>query len=254
STLDPKDHTLDLLNVRYVFAPPVRFGPDASTPNPSIAQTQTADAALSDRSRWREIPERSEATLYSDFRIFENLRALPRAWLIDRVAIAYDGDHLKMIRGELPGRSFDPRVEALVDHSTAEALNPRLLRDADEFGQVRREESKAQKVEIIERRPTRIVIEAAPQKPAILVLSEIAYPGWRVITDGVESQLLRVNYDLRGVELKEGGHRIELIYSPPSIKIGAVVSITTALCLLLLVLSEKRKIKKAELVRAADVV
>jgi hypothetical protein len=208
---------------------------------------QLAQTANFDQSRWREVEQRSETKSYRDFRVFENLRSMPRAWLADRVQVAYEGDQLKLIRGEL-GDSFDPRTTALVDHETAATLNPNLITAAEEHGG---EGPKAQKAEILERRPGRMLIETASRKPSVLVLSEIAYPGWRVTIDGFGSELLRVNYNLRGVALPEGSHRVELTYSPLSLKVGAVVSITTALGLLLIVLWEKRRAKR---VKDADVV
>ncbi|MCI0389762.1 MAG: YfhO family protein [Acidobacteria bacterium] len=215
-----------------------------AAPERSITLAPTAHF---DQSRWREVEQRSETKAYRDFRIFENLRSMPRAWLAHRVKVAYEGDQLKLIRGEL-GDSFDPRTTALLDHETAATLNPNLLTDAEEY---EGEEPKAQKAEILERRPARMLIETASRKPAVLVLSEIAYPGWRVTIDGFRSELLRVNYNLRGVALPEGSHRIELTYSPVSLKVGTVVSITTALGLLLIVLWEKRR---AKWIKDADVV
>src|SRR4030095_6723134 len=97
------------------------------------------------------------------------------------VKVAYEGDQFKLIRGEL-GDSFDPRTTALVDHETAATLNPNLITAAEENGG---EGPKAQKAEILERRPGRMLIETASRKPSVLVLSEIAYPGWRVTIDGL---------------------------------------------------------------------
>ena len=216
----------------------------SAAPERSITLEQ---AAHFDQTRWREVEQRSETKAYRDFRVFENLRSMPRAWLAHRVKVAYEGDQLKLIRGEL-GDHFDPRTTALVDHETAATLNPKLLTAAEGNDG---EEQKAQKAEILDRRPTKIVLETDSRKPSVLVLSEIAYPGWRVSIDGFRSELLRVDYNLRGVALPEGAHRIELTYSPVSLRVGAVVSITTALGLLLVVLLEKRRSKK---IKDADVV
>ena len=225
------DSAINLKKVAFETAAPGRL----------ITLTQTASLALSDQSRWRELEQRSEATPYRDFRIFENLRSMPRAWLVDRVKVAYEGDQLKLIRGELG--SFDPRVEALVDHATATMLHPSLPRLMDPAEEAGEREPNVVKADILKRAPTQMLVEAEARKPSILVLSEIVYPGWRVKVDGIESELLRVNYNLRGVALAPGRHRIELIYSPVSLKVGAVVSITTALVLLLIVLREKKKAK-----------
>jgi hypothetical protein len=218
-----------------------RIAFDDSRSGRSTALSQTLSTALSDTTRWRAVAERSEAKPYREFHIFENLRAMPRAWVVERVNVAFEGDQLKLIRGEFAGQQFNPQTTALIDHATAEKLNRDLLK----YQTI--ETSKPQnvpilaKANILSRDPTRILIEAEAQRPSILVLSEIFYPGWKVKVDGVESEVLRVNYDLRGVELAAGNHRIEFIYRPKSVITGAAVSITTALCLLSIFLWERSR-------------
>jgi len=222
--LQARDRTLDLLNVHFVLVAPTIF-------------ETAAGSALSDGTRWREVDERSPAEPYRNYRIFENLNALPRAWLVDRVKIAYEGDQHKLIRGEVATsgeRDFDPGTTALVDHETAGKLDESLLKSAAKDAALQ-----TSRPGIIDRNATRMLIEADAAKPSMLVLSEIAYPGWEVEVDGKAAELLRVNYDLRGVALNAGRHRIELIYRPRSLMIGAAVSIITAICLLLIVLREK---------------
>jgi hypothetical protein len=223
--LQARDRTLDLLNVHYVFV------------SPPIFET-TAALALKDGTRWREVYDRSPAEPYRSYRIFENLNALPRAWLVDQVKVAYEGDQHKLIRGEVATsgeRDFDPRRTALVDHETAGKLDEGLLKSAAKDAGLQ-----ASPPRIIDRNATRMLIEADTAKPSVLVLSEIAYPGWEVEIDGKTGELMRVNYDLRGVALSTGKHRIELIYRPLSLRIGAAVSLITAVCLLLGVWLERR--------------
>jgi uncharacterized membrane protein YfhO len=146
---------------------------------------------------------------------------------------------------------FDPRAEALVDHVTAASLHPSLMESAEESGGKRPAVQPAVvKANILKRAPTRILVEAEARKPSILVLSEIVYPGWWVKVDGVESELLRVNYNLRGVALAPGRHQVEFVYSPASLKVGAAVSIATALCLSLIFLREEKKTKRVKAVAA----
>src|SRR5262249_28362916 len=96
-------------------------------------------------------------------------------------------------------------------------------------------------VKILDRQPGRILVEADAPQRSILILSEIAYPGWRVSVDGRKSGWERVDYMLLGVPLAEGKHVVSLVYRPSSIKIGAVVSVTTALCLIVGALWGERK-------------
>ncbi len=223
--LEPQDRTLDILNVKYVLVPP-------------------SNILSIDTSRWREVEERSQVKPYRDYRVFENLRSLPRVWLVGHVKTAYEGDQIKLIRGETASngdREFDPRTTALVDHETAAKLDLKSGQGTAE--------TNASYATIVERKPTRMLIETGSADSSVLVMSQNwssgwqewqGWRGWRAIVDGKNVELMRVNYNLRGVALPAGKHGIEIGYRPDSLKLGAVVSITTALSLFLIVLWERR--------------
>lgn len=217
--LEPQDRTLDMFNVRYVFVPPNLFSDH-----------------LNDPTRWREVViSRDAKKPYADYRIFENLRAQPRVWLTPQARTEWEGDQLKLIRGQLPG--FDPRHAALVVPETAAKLDSNLLQSAGE-------NQTANAVSILRRFPTEMVVETKTDKVSMLVFSEMSYPGWTATVDGVETELLRVNYNLRGVQVAAGDHRVELRYWPDSLTKGAVISVTTALGLLVLLVWDRRRMRR----------
>jgi hypothetical protein len=72
-------------------------------------------------------------------------------------------------------------------------------------------------------------IELVAGGPGMLVLSEIAYPGWKVHVDGVPSPGVVVDGLLRGVELEAGEHRVLFSYRPTNIWIGISVTLLTLL-------------------------
>jgi uncharacterized membrane protein YfhO len=76
-------------------------------------------------------------------------------------------------------------------------------------------------------------VRTSSAAPSVLVLSENHYPGWRAYVDGEEADLLRVDYNLRGVALAAGEHEVEFVYRPGSLIAGLVVSLLTALGLAL---------------------
>ncbi len=193
--------------------------------------TNPDNKALNDTTRWRELSERSPAEPYREYRIYENLRALPRAWLTSRVKVAYEGDQLKLIRGQITDPDFDPRTTALVDHETAAKLDQSLLTGMSEA---------SGKASILGRTPTKMMIETEAVKPSLLVTSEMFYSGWTAKLDGREVDIWRVNYNLRGVSVLAGKHTVELNYRPRSLLVGAIVTLTTALCLLAVFVLEKR--------------
>jgi len=220
--LEPQDRTLDVFNVRYVFVPP-SFVTDH----------------LNDQTRWRKVViPRDPTKPYADYRIFENLRVLPRVWLADKAQTAWEGDQLKLIRGQIIDPDFDPRRTALVDPDTAKLLNPDLSQNAQSEGEATNAAS------IISRTPTKLVVETTTSKASLLVLSEMDYPGWKVKIDGKEAGLLRADYNLRGVQVREGKHVVELSYWPDSLTKGAIISLMTALGLLGILVWEQRRLRR----------
>ncbi len=73
-------------------------------------------------------------------------------------------------------------------------------------------------VQWIEWQPNRITIIA--EGPGLLVLSEIAYPGWRVKLNGIPAQLKAANGILRSVELEPGRHEVSFVFQPVSLYAG----------------------------------
>ena len=71
---------------------------------------------------------------------------------------------------------------------------------------------------ILERRPNQIRVVA--EGPGLLVLSEIAYPGWQVSVDGIPSQLQTPFDLLRGVQLSPGQHEIRFSFHPAKVYQG----------------------------------
>jgi hypothetical protein len=80
--------------------------------------------------------------------------------------------------------------------------------------------------------PNRVVIEAKLDRPGLLVLSEIWYPGWKALDNGDETSIVRANAVLRGVHLEPGHHIVEFEYRPWTVQVGMVLSSTTTLVLI----------------------
>jgi len=66
--------------------------------------------------------------------------------------------------------------------------------------------------------PNRITLEA--EGPGLLVLSEIAYPGWMVWVDAQPVPMETVGGLLRGVNLEMGSHQVEFVFRPLSVYFG----------------------------------
>jgi hypothetical protein len=199
--LKAQDRTLDLLNVRYVLVTPNFLKPDQPP----------SEVGLDDTTRWRELLNDSRIRGFNQMKVYENLRALPRVWLVQQAQrVDNEYDQLRLIRGELQdaqGQAFDPRKLALLEPHTAhqpwaQALQQQAPTEWHNTAQ------------IIARANDRLLIETEAATDSLLVLSEMAYPGWRARVDGQAVEWHRVNYILCGVPLKAGKHRVEFSYQP----------------------------------------
>lgn len=64
--------------------------------------------------------------------------------------------------------------------------------------------------------PNKIVYNADVKEKQLVVFSEIYYPeGWKVLVNGKELPIVKVNYLLRGVELPAGKHKVEMVFDLP---------------------------------------
>ena len=163
---------------------------------------------------WRKVYD------HDDVQIYENPRALPRAWLVPKVEVVSAEEALRQIRGESK-QPFDPRETALLEVDDKARLDlPRGNFEAPA------------EARIVSYEPTRLVIETVADKPAALVVSEISYPGWEATIDGQPTTSFTANYLLRAVIAPEGRHRVEMRYTAPAARRGAIISALTLLALI----------------------
>src|SRR5262249_1629672 len=153
----------------------------------------------------QRLPEQWRAVYdLQDARIYENARALPRAWLVPKVEVVAADEALRRIRGESEF-PFDPREIALVE--PVNEVDVSFPQNTFEL------ESEAR---IVEYRPNQLMIETSADKRAALVVSEMNYPGWEAKIDGAPTTIFNTNYLLRGVIIPEGRHRVEMRYTAPA--------------------------------------
>jgi hypothetical protein len=82
--------------------------------------------------------------------------------------------------------------------------------------------------------PDRLTYTAEAQGPQLAVFSEIYYPnGWKAYVDGKETEILKVNYLLRGLKLGNGKHKIEFVYNVPAYHRSNTIGMIASLVFLL---------------------
>ena len=163
--------------------------------------------------RWQPVYDKDNVVIY------QNNRTLPRAWLVSEIAAIDSEGALQIIRGEAD-RAFDPKQTALVE-TNGQPL-PSLP-----GGKLPANASAT----IIDSKPHSLAIQTNADQATFLVVSEVAYPGWAATIDGVETPIYVTNYLLRGVALPAGSHRVEMRYTAPWAKAGALISILSLVSL-----------------------
>ncbi|HEY6050589.1 MAG TPA: YfhO family protein, partial [Thermoanaerobaculia bacterium] len=87
---------------------------------------------------------------------------------------------------------------------------------------------------IAEERPERVVAEVSSDAAGILVLTDVAYPGWKARADGNPAEILLADGVFRGVALPAGSHRVVFAYRPASVIAGGAISAAALVVFLLL--------------------
>ncbi len=111
---------------------------------------------------------------------------------------------------ELP--EFDRTEEALVEETEMADLAhpyPVLEPDAEARPSVSR-------VTMLSYRRNVVKLSVTTDRPGILVLHDLYYPGWEATVDGERKPVLRANLLFRGVEVPAGQHRVEFTFRPLS--------------------------------------
>lgn len=154
--------------------------------------------------------------------IHENARVLPHAWLVHKTEVLVAGDVLQTIKSaKFPdGREFDPLDAALIEED--KELSVKQNSDCSSKEDV--------KIEYLSN--DGLKLKATVNSPAMLIVSDIFYPWWRVTVDGKPGKIIRADYVLRGVPLEKGEHLVQFNLVADSLTRGIIVSSIS--CFLLL--------------------
>ena len=133
--------------------------------------------------------------------------------------------------------NFNSKNDAIIDQSKFDV------------GNIKKTYSQGGNINVIEYSPNKITYNASNTSDGFVVFSEIYYPhGWKLLVNGEEREILRVNYVLRGLELEKGNHKIEMVFSPSPYKVGNNIILASNYILLILLIlvmfSEIRKIRR----------
>jgi hypothetical protein len=134
--------------------------------------------------------------------VYENQRALPRAFVVDRIDVAAS-----------PEEAADWLESAALDEAAIVEGLPFPIELPTTSHEVR----------VINWQTDRIKLEA--DGPGLLVLSEIYAPDWTATLNGEPVTIFATDAALRGVYVPWGAHTIELVYQPRRVYAGAIISV-----------------------------
>lgn len=133
-------------------------------------------------------------------RLYANEQAAPRAFLA-RAVVAHPDDEAVFAAVTAP--DLDPLSAHLAETTLPAGPLPHL-------GDVR----------VTDYRANAVRVEGRMPPGALLVLADVAYPGWRVWVDGRPGSIVTTNYVLRGVPLPEGARTVQFAFLPGSFTVG----------------------------------
>ncbi len=153
-----------------------------------------------------------------DLSLYRNSDAMPRAWLVHEIVTlpigAFDDGDLGTLFEEY---GLDPQTVALVESANAEDLTVTpVLSAADESTSVTHYGASS------------MTLDVSASAPALLVLSEVWYPGWRATVDGEATDVLRANGALRALPVPAGDSTVVLNFLPSSWLYGLVAAVIGA--------------------------
>ncbi len=137
----------------------------------------------------------------------------PRAFLVTNI---------KVFSREADERSY-------MESGMFKPLQEVLLEEDPHFATDTADTATAGQVNITSYDLNRITMDLSARKRAILVVSEIYYPGWEIFVDGKEQPIYRADWCLRATPVTVGDHHVELLFRPESFYTGAAISAATVL-------------------------
>jgi len=164
-----------------------------------------------------------------DARVYRLEGSLPRAWVVG-AQHPVDGDEAAL--DAITRAGFEARRVAVTERRVPGLPTEARLAGRPPAGGDAR---------IVRYEPERVVVRSRTTRPALVVLADTQFPGWRAEVDGEEVPVERVDYVFRGVPVGPGVHTVELRYEALSWRIGWIVSVVSFAGLLVVVIVGLRR-------------
>ncbi len=182
-----------------------------------------------------QIPNANYHLVYAgELRVYENLDALPRAFIVPTAHQVAAGEM------DYALRSLNPRCRVILteDENVAHAIRGPFLPQT--------EDCPLHPAQIVQYTPNEVLVRAQLDAPGWLVLTDSYFPGWKAYrrpvngetpAEGVQESEIAIylaNGNFRTVYLEAGDWEVRFVYSPLSFKLGAYGSFIAAVIVLFL--------------------
>lgn len=161
----------------------------------------------------------------------QNPYAYGNAWFVDKVDFVDNANQELDMLGKI-----NLRHEAVADKKFADCLGQSKAQDSTSV------------VKLTSYDATKLVYDVNSATGGVIVFSDIYYPGWTATVDGQDTEVGRVNYVLRAINVKPGHHTVELSFFPVSVDttetIAYIAYAILVLAIVIMVLVEWRKRRK----------
>ena len=149
----------------------------------------------------------------------KNPYAYGNAWFVDQVQYVENANEELDALGKL-----SLRHQAVADKKFSEQLGEAKEQDGTSV------------VTLTAYEPNHLSYDVQSGKGGVIVFSEIYYPGWTATVDGKDTELGRVDYVLRALQVSPGSHKVELMFYPKSINTTETIAYLAYVVLLLMIL------------------
>ncbi len=186
-----------IMQVRRSFSPGPRWGTclqvvDFSSP---VLNLTNARYIISRKS----IPEDTLRFLneIAGHKIYENPQTLPRFFMLNR---AMGAGSLTEAAEILHSSNFDP-ANVVIMEPPLNGFTPSTGRPTG-------------RVDVLRYRPSHVALQTNTPAPAILVATDVYYPGWEASIDGKPTPLYIADVAFRGIVVPSGQHHVEMRFVP----------------------------------------
>jgi hypothetical protein len=163
----------------------------------------------------RDEGEQFKKVYDKEVNVYEVAGVLPRASLFRTAEILPEDQALPRLKDP----AFNPQEKVILSQESMSNEDTALVQSLP-MGPA--SSSSAARISFYSSQQVRI--EADTESPAVLMLNDANYPGWRAYVNGKRVPILKADYLFRGVILPAGSNVVEFAYEPMSFRLGALVT------------------------------